>query len=131
MTFADQAVVAIQNARLFRETQEALERQTATADVLGVISSSVGDTGPVFDQILQSCERLFPAIGFDLHLVNEAGLLDGVRMHATAPTLAQYGQQALEAFEAAIRSLLPDASGWHSRGTGLSARRTASNSMMF
>ncbi|UCH18420.1 MAG: GAF domain-containing protein, partial [Burkholderiales bacterium] len=74
-TFADQAVIAIQNERLFNETQQALERQTATAEVLQTISNSVADTAPVFKRILDSCATLFGADQRAIFLAGDDGLL--------------------------------------------------------
>jgi GAF domain-containing protein/HAMP domain-containing protein len=71
--FADQAAIGIENVRLFNETREALEQQKAAADVLGAISASIADTAPVFDKILESCQRLFEGYLVGVTLVEADG----------------------------------------------------------
>jgi len=78
-TFADQAVIAIQNARLVNETKEALDQQRASSEILATISSSIADTTPVFDKILESCERLFSGVSVSINLLGDDG-----RIHMAA-----------------------------------------------
>ena len=83
-SFRDQALIAIENARLFNETQEALEQQTATAEVLEVISASVADTAPVFDKILESCKKLFDSSEQGIVLVTPEGNIALAAHHGSA-----------------------------------------------
>ena len=77
-TFADQAVIAIENVRLFQELKESLEQQTATSEILGVIASSPTDLQPVLDAVAESAARLCDANDSHIRLV------DGVRLRLVA-----------------------------------------------
>ena len=83
-TFADQAVIAVENVRLFQELKESLEQQTATSEILGVIASSPTDIQPVLDAIAQSAARV---CGSDDATIR---LLDGDEYSPGGPHLERY-----------------------------------------
>src|SRR5262249_39887452 len=97
-TFAEQAVIAIENTRLFeaeqasnRELQESLERQIATSEVLQIISNSPGDLRPVFDVILANAVRLCDAKFGTLYL-REGDAFRAAALHNAPPAFVEFWQ---------------------------------------
>ena len=78
-TFADQAVIAIENVRLFNELKESLEQQTATSEILGVIASSPTDIQPVLDAVAEHAARLCDATDAVIHRIDGDKLRSGAR----------------------------------------------------
>jgi signal transduction histidine kinase len=87
-TFADQAVIAIDNTRLLNELRESLQQQTATAEVLHVISSSPGELEPVFQAMLENATRVCGS-NFGTLYLREGEAFRAVSMHGATPDYLQ------------------------------------------
>jgi GAF domain-containing protein/anti-sigma regulatory factor (Ser/Thr protein kinase) len=85
-TFADQAVIALENVRLFNELKESLKQQTATSEILGVIASSPTDIQPVLDAVAENAARLCDAPDASIFMRVEGALLRKVAAYGLAPT---------------------------------------------
>ena len=122
-TFADQAVIAIENVRLFQELKESLEQQTATSEILGVIASSPTDIQPVLNAVAANAARLCEGTDAQIRLIEG----DGHRLVASFGTLpapefrpaspenpfsrAIFTRQTIHVHDLQERSVQPPASG--------------------
>jgi GAF domain-containing protein/anti-sigma regulatory factor (Ser/Thr protein kinase) len=101
-TFADQAVIAIENVRLFQELTEALEQQTATSEILGVIASSPTDIQPVLDIVAKNAARLCAADDVHIHRVEG----DVLRLAASFGSLPAFRDRTISAQTVRGRAVL-------------------------
>ena len=90
-TFADQAVIAIENVRLFNELKESLDQQTATSEILGVIASSPTDIQPVLDTIAENAARLCEATDAVINL-REGGVTRRAARFGSMPSVRSLGE---------------------------------------
>ena len=105
-TFATQAVIAIENVRLFNETRETLEQQTATSEILRVISSSPTDVQPVFDAIVRAAVRLCQAVQSNVQLF-DGQLMHFVAAHNIGPAAMETVQRIYPMLPARLRYVGP------------------------
>jgi signal transduction histidine kinase len=86
--FAAQAVIAIENTRLLNELRESLQQQTATSEVLGIVSGSLGELEPVFQAVLANAVRLCDA-RFGILNLYDGGGYRAVALHNVPPEYAE------------------------------------------